>query len=226
MMEQLPLYIPAVFVLTALLTIVMLYKAGEFSKPLILMLLLWLVLQTVLSLSGFYLNTNGIPPRLTLALMPPVALILILLLTKQGRSILDGFDGTTLTLIHVVRVPVEITLYWLFIYKAVPEVMTFEGRNFDILCGLTAPLIYYLGYVKNRLNRLVLLAWNIFCLLLLINIVATAILSAPFEFQKFGFEQPNIALLYFPFIWLPGIIVPVVLFAHVVNIRKLIRDKN
>lgn len=25
-------------------------------------------------------------------------------------------------------------------------------------------------------------------------------LSAPFPFQKLGFEQPNIALLYFPFV--------------------------
>jgi hypothetical protein len=76
------------------------------------------------------------------------------------------------------------------------------------------------------LNRGVLLAWNFACLLLLANIVLTAILSAPFDFQKFGFDQPNIALFYFPFIWLPCFIVPVALFAHLVSIRKLISTKK
>ena len=58
------------------------------------------------------------------------------------------------------------------------------------------------------------------------QIVTTAILSAPFNFQKIGFDQPNIALFYFPFIWLPCFIVPTALLAHIVNIRKLIYNKN
>jgi hypothetical protein len=128
-----------------------------------------------------------------------------------------------LTLLHIVRIPVEIVLYWLFVQKTVPEVMTYAGRNFDILSGLTAPFIYYFGYVKNVLSRKVLIAWNIFCLLLLANIVITAVLSGPFSIQKFGFGQPNIALLYFPYVWLPSIIVPTALFAHVVSLRRLVK---
>jgi hypothetical protein len=144
-MEQLPLYILVSFVLTAMLTAAMLYKASRYSNPLLILLLLWLVVQTALGLKGFYLNTNGLPPRLTFSLLPPVTAMVILLLTKKGRSFADGFDGKTLTLIHIVRVPVEITLYLLFLHKAVPEVMTFEGHNFDILCGLTAPHDLLLG---------------------------------------------------------------------------------
>ena len=40
-------------------------------------------------------------------------------------------------------------------------------------------------------------------LALLVNIVGNAILSAPFQFPQFAFDQPNHAVLYFPFIWLP-----------------------
>jgi len=204
----------------------LLYKAGKYSRPLILITLLWLAIQAVISLLGFYIVISGTPPRFALLLMPPVLIIIILFLTKSGRQFADGFDAKSLILIHMVRVPVELTLYWLFIHKAVPEVMTFEGRNFDILCGLTAPLIYYFGYVKNVLNRNVILAWNIICLLLLANIIVTAVFSAPFQFQKLGFEQPNVALFYFPFIWLPCFVVPAVLFAHIANIRKLINNKH
>lgn len=225
-MEHLPVYIPGVFTATTLLTAMLLYKAVKYSRPLILITLLWLAIQAVISLLGFYIVSSGTPPRFALLLMPPVLIIIILFLTKSGRQFVDGFDAKALILIHMVRVPVELTLYWLFIHKAVPEVMTFEGRNFDILCGLTAPLIYYFGYVKNVLNRNVMLAWNIICLLLLANIIVTAVLSAPFQFQKLGFEQPNVALFYFPFIWLPCFVVPAVLFAHIANIRKLINNKH
>jgi len=102
--------------------------------------------------------------------------------------------------------------------------MTFEGRNFDILSGITAPVIYYFGFKGKGLNTKLLLTWNFICLTLLINIVINAILSVPFSFQKFGFDQPNIALLYFPFIWLPCCIVPLVLLAHLASIRKLLKE--
>lgn len=225
-MEHLPAYIPVIFIITTLLAAVLLYKAGNNSKPLIIILSLWLAVQAAVSLSGFYIVSTCTPPRFALLLVPPVVLIVILFLTQRGRLFINGFNAKTLTLIHIVRIPVELTLYWLFMHKAVPEVMTFEGRNFDILCGLTAPIIYYFGYVKNVLNRGLLLAWNIICLLLLANIVVTAVLSAPFNFQKLGFEQPNVALFYFPFIWLPGFVVPAALFAHLVSIRKLINNKH
>ncbi len=222
-MEHLPVYISIVFILTTLLTLVMLYKASKNSKPLIISILLWLALQSAIGLSGFYTIINGIPPRFALLLMPPLVLIAALFFTKKGREFINSFDIKMLTLLHTVRIPVEVTLYWLFLHKAVPGVMTFEGRNFDILCGLSAPIIYYFGYVKKALNRNALLLWNGICLLLLANIVVIAVLSAPFSFQKFGFEQPNIALFYFPFVWLPCCVVPIVLFAHLVTVRKLFK---
>lgn len=225
-MEHLPLYIPVTFILTTLLTIALLYKAGNYSKPLMIIVLLWLALQAAIGLSGFYTVSTGVPPRFAFLLVPPVLLILMLFITKKGRLFLDSFNVKTLTLLHIIRIPVEITLFWLFLHKAVPEVMTFGGRNFDILCGLTTPLVYYWGYIKNALSRGVLLAWNIACLILLGNIVITAILSAPFNFQKIALDQPNIALFYFPFIWLPCFVVPTALLAHLVSIRKLISNKK
>jgi hypothetical protein len=222
-MEHLPIYISIVFVLTTLLTVALLYKAANYSKPVIIAVMLWLALQAVVSLSGFYTVTNVSPPRFALLLMPPVVFIIALFFTKKGKLATDGFDVKTLTLLHIVRIPVELTLYWLYLHKAVPGIITFEGRNFDILCGLTAPLIYYFGYIKNALSKKIIIAWNIACLLLLANVVITAVLSAPFPFQKFGFDQPNIALFYFPFIWLPCFIVPAVLFAHLATLRRLIK---
>ena len=97
--------------------------------------------------------------------------------------------------------------------------MTFEGRNFDILAGITAPIMVY--FYNKGLNPKLLLAWHFAALILLVNIVFTAIFSTPSPFQKFGFELPNIAILSFPISWLPTFIVPIVLFGHLASIRIL-----
>jgi hypothetical protein len=176
-----------------------------------------------IALTGFYVQTNTIPPRFLLMVLPPMALILVLFNTQKGKEFIDQLNPKYVYLLHIVRIPVELVLFWLSLEKVVPELMTFEGRNFDIISGITAPLVYYFGFLKNKLSKNMLLAWNFLCLALLINIVVHAILSAPFAFQQLAFEQPNIAVLYFPFNWLPSLVVPLVLFAHLASIRQLLR---
>ena len=68
-----------------------------------------------------------------------------------------------------------------------------------MLAGLTAPLIYYFGYVRKSLSQRIIWIWNLIGLGLLLNLVVQAILSGPFPFQQFAFDQPDIAFLYFPF---------------------------
>jgi len=147
--------------------------------------------------------------------------IVLLFLTRRGRSFVDGLNLRVLTLLHTVRIIVELVLLLLFIYKKVPGILTFEGRNFDIISGITAPVIFYLGFVKKTISPRIILVWNFVCLALLFNVVGNAVLSAPLPFQQFAFDQPNIAILYFPFVWLPAFIVPAVLFAHLTAIRQL-----
>jgi hypothetical protein len=128
-----------------------------------------------------------------------------------------------LTLLHVIRIPVELVLFWLFVRHTVPEAMTFHGRNFDILSGISAPFIYYFGFVKKRLSNKVIIAWNLICLALLLNVVSAAVLSLPDRFAQFGFEQPNIALGYFPFVLLPAGLVPLVMLSTVAAIKQLLK---
>ena len=224
-MQNLPAYISWVFIVTTLLTLFFLYKASRHSKAVVIIALLWLAVQSIIANSKFYTQTQSMPPRFLLLVLPPFLLILILFVTAKGKAFIDRFDTRWLTWLHIVRVPVELVLFWLFVQKQIPQLMTFEGRNFDILSGLTAPIIAYFGYHKQKLNTAILLIWNFLCLALLINIVANAVLSAPFPFQQFAFEQPNMAILYFPFIWLPCCVVPLVLLAHLVCIRKLLAGK-
>jgi hypothetical protein len=222
-MEGLPLFISVVFVLTTLLTIAAFYWAANKSKMVLFVLIAWMILQTFVGLSEFYVVTDSLPPRILFLVLPPFATILILFLTSKGRQFIDGLSMERLTLLHTVRFPVEVVLFWLAMFEFVPLLMTFEGRNFDILAGITSPLVWYFGFKNKKMGRRAMLWWNFICLVLLLNIVVNAVLSVPFPFQQFAFDQPNIAVLYFPFLFLPGFVVPVVLLAHLVSIRSLLR---
>lgn len=225
-MEPLPFYVSLLFGLTIALTIYLFYKATHSSKAFLTMAIIWVAIQTFISLSGFYHLSKDAPPTIPLLVLPPILFMLMLFLSKRGGLFIDGLSAANLTLLHSVRVFVELVFYFLFIYKYIPKIMTFEGRNFDMVAGLTAPFVYYFGFVRKRLNRSLLIVWNLACLLLVINAARLAILSTPQYFQNTGLEQPNVALGMFPFTLLPGFVLPIVLFSHLAAIRQLIKRKS
>lgn len=221
-MENLPVYIGIAFGAITFISIYLLYRATPTSLWLVYGLGAWLLVQALVGASGFYTETHTLPPRFLLTIVPPTLLIIASFNLKKGKKFIDQLDLKWLTILHTIRIPVELALFWLYTYKTIPEIMTFEGRNLDILSGISAIGIYYLTFVRRVWVKPLLLIWNCVCIGLLINIVSIAILSAPFPFQKFGLDQPNIAILHFPFIWLPCCVVPIVLFAHLASIRLLI----
>ena len=234
MIENLPAYISQIFVLTTIAILLLFYWAVKKSssestsqKAIIILfsLTIWLTIQAVVTLKNIYnSDTTSIPPKiLLLGVFPTILIIILLFATKRGRQFIDSLPMKNLIYINILRIPVELVLLCLFLYKAVPQLMTFEGQNFDIIAGITAPFIAYYCMTKGNLSRKIILVWNFVCLILLINIVVTALLSAPSPFQKLAFDQPNIAILNFPFSWLPTFIVPIILFGHLTSIRQLIK---
>lgn len=215
-------FLNGIFVLITFLCLWLFYRASGRNKRVLVISVLWLLLQGLVSLTGFYTDYSAMPPRFLLAVIPPLLCILFISFSRQGQKFTDTFDPAWLTYLHAIRIPVEVVLVMLFVEGMIPEIMTFEGRNFDILAGLSAPFVSWFGYVRNKISRPFLLMWNIICVILLLNIVVTAVLSAPLPFQQFGFGQPNIAVFHYPFIWLPAFIVPVVLFSHIVLIRGIL----
>ena len=214
-----PSFVPFVFVFTTLATIELFARATRTPLAVRVGLFVWLLLQGAISVTGFYTETMLMPPRFVLAIGPPLFVIAALFATAAGRRWVDTLDLRMLTWMHTVRVPVELTLFWLFQASLVPQLMTFEGANFDIISGLTAPIAALAFFRADR--RGWLLAWNVVCVLLVLNIVIRAILSVETPFQQFAFDQPNQGVLLFPYVWLPSLIVPLVLLAHLTAFRQL-----
>ncbi|HYI77842.1 MAG TPA: hypothetical protein VEW65_09500 [Chryseolinea sp.] len=220
-MENLPAYIDLLFGLTVIATIIWFYLATK-SKTFLLVATGWTLLQTTLGLSGIYQDTQTMPPRLMLfGIFPTLVFITATFLTAKGKRFIDNINLQTLTYFHSIRIPVEIVLALLFYQGVVSVYMTFEGTNFDLFSGITAPIAGYFAFRTTIKNKKLLLLWNIVCLILLLNVVITAVFAFPSPFQKLAFDQPNIAVLYFPFSLLPSVIVPTVLFGHFAAIRQL-----
>jgi hypothetical protein len=237
MIPNVPIFIAVLFGIITLVALALFYKiiknASDFkvqkkAAPITIGISVWLALQGILAYTDFY-NTglDQFPPKLfLLGFLPALLLIAYLFITKSGRAFIDSLPLKQLTNFNIIRLPIEIGLFLVYTYGAIPKLMTFEGGNLDILSGISAPIIAYLVFTKKSISTTGLLIWNFICLALLTNIVARALLSAPFTFQKFAFDQPNIAILNFPFIWLPTFMVMAVLFGHLASIRKLLAKRQ
>lgn len=224
-MAEISIFTSLGLILTTLISIWLFFKASN-TKKIFYGIIIWMLIVGVLGVTGFYQKLGTFPPRFTLLLAPTIVFVVILFANKKSKKFIDSLSIKYLTLVHIVRIPVEITLYYVFLSGLIPDLMTFDGYNYDILSGITAPIIYYLVFVKKTIGRKGILIWNIACLGLLINILVIAVLSAQTPFQQLAFDQPNIGVTYFPYVWLPAVIVPIVLFSHLASIRQLILRKN
>ncbi len=230
--QDLPNYVSLIFIISAIFCLGTLFwaiqgsqtpKSSSIAVKVTLFLSVWLIFQMALTKIGVYNSgMNTMPPKIVLfGVIPTVFCMLYLFNNEKGKNFIDNLPLERIIIIHIVRIPIEFGLYYLFIENAIPKVMTFAGQNFDIIAGLTAPFVLLFGHVKRKLSNRFMLFWNIVCLALLVNIIVLAFLSAPSPFQYFGIQQPNIAIFNFPFSWLPTVIVPIVIFTHLVAIRQL-----
>lgn len=211
------------FIFMTLLFLLLFYLATGRNKRVLFMSIIWIIVISLISYTGFFTTTDTSPPRFIIVILGN--LFFIIFSFKNLKNYILNFK--LIMMIHSLRIVVEFGLYFLFLSKLVPKIMTFEGLNYDILSGISALIILVLHhYYKINLSKKMLLFWNFTGMLLLINIVAIAILSAPLPIQQFSFEQPNIAVLYFPYILLPSFIVPVVFIAHILSIYQLLKKNE
>lgn len=220
MLENLPAWLSWTFLGIVIFTICIFHFANGRPWKLTLLIIAWSISQSILAITGFYENTDSLPPRFLLVLIPVLVALVIGLQKKTLTAFLQNKDLHFSTFLHTARIPIEIILFYLFLDRLLPQLMTFEGRNFDIIAGVTSPLIGFL-YLKNLVGRRVLLCWNIFGFFLILFVFGNGILSSKLPIQQFGFDQPTIAPNYFPFILLPSTIVPIVIYSHITDIFTL-----
>lgn len=181
----------------------------------------WLVVTLLFAFTGFAAQP-GLPPRVPLLAMSGVVLLVSVSFTPPLARILADLPPAWPVALQTFRLPVELGLWSLYLADRIPEHMSFEGRNFDVLVGLTAPFMAW-AVSRRRVGRRGLLLWNLLSLGLLVNIVGMAITSMPGLLHR---PWPGVAptvMFEAPYLWLPAWLVPLAVFGHVLSLRSLRR---
>jgi len=220
MIKGIPIWIELLFAAACVVTLLLFYFSNGRPKKLTLGILLWSFVHSLLAFLGFYANTSTAPPRVVFIMFPLVFFVIYGLRPKQQKWFMQQRNPVFSSMLHIVRFPIELVLYGLFLEKMVPELMTFEGRNYDIIIGCTAPILSWL-ILKGRLGRVGQLVWNVVGLAMVLAVLVNGVLSAELPFQQFAFNQPNVAVLYFPFVLLPAMIIPIAIWTHLSDIIRL-----
>lgn len=182
----------------------------------------WLAFLALMANIGFFNDFQSIPPTIMVAVAPPIALTIVLLFSKKFAKVLNQIPEHWLIYIQAFRIPMELLLWLGYIGGFVPFQMTFEGLNYDILVGITAILAGFVFFGRGRYRHFEAIIWNISGITLLLNIFMLAVLSTPSPFRVFLNEPANVFVAQFPYIWIPGFIVPFALAIHLFSIKQLI----
>jgi hypothetical protein len=181
---------------------------------------LWLLITGVLARSGWLSNFASMPPLIGVPVIGGWVIAIVIALGPLGGRIIKHVGVGTLVTIQSFRIAVELVLTMLYHEGIVPEQMTLEGYNWDIITGLTAPIVAWL-IVRGRLSAIGLLVWNVLGTALLLNIVVISILSTPIPLRMFHNEPANTFIATLPFIWLPSFLVPMAFCGHLLVFRHL-----
>jgi hypothetical protein len=199
-------------------------KKNHFNK-LVFTLVGWIVFVSFWSLSGIMSDWSKFPFNFIPIIGIPLISILIYTFSDSLRDILQHINQERIVQLQNFRFFVEILLWLLFMASIIPMQMSFEGRNFDVVSGITAPVVAWL-IRRNRLSSTALVVWNLICLGLLINIVSIAIMSTPTPLRTFMNEPANTIVTYFPVSLLPGFLVPLAYSLHFFSLRKIAVQKT
>ena len=198
--------------------------SGKNAILLLIITLCWLTFLYFLTTTVFIKDFYSFPPHMLAVVLPPLITIIYFIFKGHADGFIQSIDQKSLIGFQSFRIAMELILLQLSINGLWNRRLTFEGFNFDIVIGISAIVFYLLLKEKKTGNRFIL-GWNIAGLLFLINIVVLAVLSTPYPFAVYTDEPINRIVFDFPFILLPGFIVPMAYTVHLLSIRKCMLEK-
>ena len=180
---------------------------------------LWLAATAALAHAGVLSDWTARPPRVGLLPLAFLATTLLLGRTATLRALVEATPRAWPILAQTFRVPVELTLFALYASGRAPVQVTFEGRNLDVLVGLTAPLMAWWVW-RRRANPALVVGWNVLGLTILANTVVTVLTSTPGPLHLPWPGAPFTAIAEWPLVWLPAFLAPLAVLLHVVSLQQ------
>jgi hypothetical protein len=200
--------------------IILRFLPPRYRAPGLIGLALWLSYSGTLGASGVIANATIMPPGLFYLLAPTIMLVMFVARSNVGQTIALSVPLWLLTAMESFRLGVELFLHALWLGGQLPQMLTYHGANFDILIGISAPVMAWL-IATRRISDQLALTWHVAGIAFLANVALRAALTSPGPFKLLATEVPNMAIGTFPFTFIPGLMVPLALVLHVLAIRAL-----
>lgn len=166
---------------------------------------------------------GGVMPRLPLSGLPFFFGGIILVSGWLGLSRLGGNLAAHVPLAALVgfqafRLPLELVLHMWVESGTIPETMTWTGKNWDIVSGITA--LAAVPFAPK--HRAAAWAANVIGIGLLLNVMRVALLSAPVPFG-WNVKPPLLVAFHLPYAFIGPVCVGGALAGHLVLTRALLR---
>ena len=182
-------------------------------------LAVWLVVTAWLARLGVLSRWTARPPGLPMVAGGGLVLAFLLRRTAAFRTLLAATPVPWVIGLQIFRVGVELVLFGLHASGRAPVQVTFEGRNLDIIVGLTAPLVAW--WVSRRpANAWLVVGWNVLGLCMLVNTVAVAATSTPGPLHLGWPGAPFTEIVRWPVVWLPAFLAPLAVMLHVASLQQ------
>jgi hypothetical protein len=181
----------------------------------------WAAVLAGLALAGFFANYQALPPRIPLSMLVPLAAILVIVFSRGGAVLLQVMPAHWPIYAQTFRIGVELVIWLAVVNKLMPIQLSFEGRNFDVVTGLLAIPVGYYVFVARRWPTWVAVGYHLMGMGLLVNVLVVSFLSMPTPLRVFHNEPANTLITQFPFIYLPGMLVPLAFSLHIISLRQL-----
>lgn len=184
---------------------------------------LLMVGSAITALSGQLSRFDFLPPPVLIMFASITVIAFAIGLSSFGLNAATEISPYTLIGLQSFRFPLELVMHYAGDVGIMPVQLSYSGYNFDIITGIGALVLFTLHIFSVRVPLSVLWAWNTLGFLCLVVIYIIAITTSPIV-RAFGDEPQNLNtwVSYFPYVWLPVVLVTIAVSSHIIITRQLL----
>jgi len=181
----------------------------------------WFVALTAAATSGAWLSPDMLRPLGYL--VPALALSAVLWRAGWLQAAVQSLSPSVIPWLQTLRIGSGLSLFGASAARLAPWSLAATTGTGDIVVGAGGALVGFLLAARTSWSRTVAQVWNVFGLLLVAYTLVRWLLSVPGPLQRFHSYPPNLVPAVFPFLYLPGFILPLTLLLHILSLQQLAR---
>ena len=210
-------------VLVALVWTIVVTRGGGSAMTTGLLVAVVMFASAAAAAGGVLARFDRVPAPMALLIAAVFATGLGVPFTAWGRRAAAGMPLIVLIGLQSFRLPLELLMHRAAALGIMPSELSYSGYNLDIVTGAGASALLAAWWAGLRLPLRLLWIWNLWGSACLVVIAFIAVATSPMV-RLFGDAPPHVNtwVLYFPYVWLPVVLVTVAVASHVMITVKLL----